>query len=206
MDCVSTFAGRVSQCRRLHLALSPGLLPRGVGVAPRLRAGGMGTVSEAVTGVSVSCGRSAAAVKAVRRKGAVLRFLGEAARLGVHVRRPKAPCAGSPDATQSGPASSSPAPVVALVPQAENGEKFTNASERGSQFEYHAVLANRRGFRVDRTPRNSGQLAGRSAVCEPNSGRSPAFCACNRPPVSARKIPFPGPMRSRGRSRGRAHF
>ena len=50
------------------------------------------------------------------------------------------------------------------------------------------------------------QLAGRGAVCEPNSGRSPAFCACNRPPVSARKIPFPGPMTSRGQSRGPGAF
>ena len=32
------------------------------------------------------------------------------------------------------------------------------------------------------------QLAGRGAVCEPNSGRSPAFCAGNRPPVLARGI------------------
>ena len=149
--CASRPATRVGRRRADGLDAS--------GVAPRLRAGGMGTVSEAVTGVSVSCGRSAAAVKAVRRKGAVLRFLGEAARLGVHVRRPKAPCAGSPDATQSGPASSSPAPVVAVVPQAENGEKFTNASERGSQFEYHAVLANRRGFRVDRSAIRSRETA-----------------------------------------------
>ena len=35
---------------------------------------------------------------------------------------------------------------------------------------YHAVPANRRGFRVDRNPRNSGQLAGRSAVCNERSG------------------------------------
>ena len=39
-------------------------------------------------------------------------------------------------------------------------------------------------------------------VCEPNSARSPAFRARYRPPVSVRKIPFPGPPRSRGRSRG----
>ena len=58
---------------------------------------------------------------------------------------------------------------------------------------HHAVPANRRGFPVDRNPRNSGRLPSRVAVCELNSGRSPAFCAQNRPPVSARKIPFPGP-------------
>ena len=58
---------------------------------------------------------------------------------------------------------------------------------------HHAVPANRRDFRVDRNPRNSGRLVRRVAVCEPNSGRSPAFCARNRPPVSARKIPFRGP-------------
>ena len=37
--------------------------------------------------------------------------------------------------------------------------------------------ANRRGFLVHRNSRNFGRLARRSAVCEQNSGRSPAFCA-----------------------------
>jgi len=44
-------------------------------------------------------------------------------------------------------------------------------------------------------------------ICEPGEFRPfSLFCAQNRPSVSARKIPFPGPMRSRGRSRGRGHF
>ena len=38
------------------------------------------------------------------------------------------------------------------------------------------IRANRRGFRAGRNPRNSGRLVRRVAVCEPNSGRSPAFC------------------------------
>ena len=41
---------------------------------------------------------------------------------------------------------------------------------------HHTVPANRRGFRAGRNPRNSGRLVRRVAVCEPNSGRSPAFC------------------------------
>ena len=40
-----------------------------------------------------------------------------------------------------------------------------------------SIPANRRGFRVGRSPRNFGRLARRVAVCEPNSDRSPAFCA-----------------------------
>jgi len=57
---------------------------------------------------------------------------------------------------------------------------------------YHAVPANRRGFRVNRDPCNSGRLERSVAVCEPNSHRF----RCSAPKIarqSARKIPFPGP-------------
>ena len=71
------------------------------------------------------------------------------------------------------------------------------SSHDDHQFEspphHHPVPANRRGFLVHRNSRNFGRLARRSAVCEPNSGRPPAFYAGNPPPVSARKIRFPGP-------------
>ncbi len=49
------------------------------------------------------------------------------------------------------------------------------------------------------TPLGSFEL-GRYSVS--HSARSPAFRARYRPPVSVRKIPFPGPPRWRGRSRG----
>ena len=52
--------------------------------------------------------------------------------------------------------------------------------------------ANRPGFSSDKNPRNTGRLASRGLVCEPNSGRSPVVCAQYRRPVSARKIRFPG--------------
>ena len=81
-------------------------------------------------------------------------------------------------------------------------------SERGSQFEspllHHPVPANRRGFPVHRNPRNSSRLV-RCVVCPGLRTKFRPFSrvrARYRPPVSVRKIPFPGPPRSRGRSRG----
>jgi hypothetical protein len=42
---------------------------------------------------------------------------------------------------------------------------------------HQSVPANRRGFPDEKNARNPGRLARRIQVCEPNSGRSPVFCA-----------------------------
>jgi hypothetical protein len=77
--------------------------------------------------------------------------------------------------------------------------KASDSSEQtltdGHHFEspplHHAVPANRPGFPGDKNPRDSGRLARRAPVCEPNSGCSPVVCAQYHRPVSARKIRFP---------------
>ena len=70
----------------------------------------------------------------------------------------------------------------AWVTKTTAAEILANSATRRRQVTMTISLnplrsANRRGFRVDRNPRNFGRLARRVAVCEPNSGRSPAFCA-----------------------------
>ena len=63
----------------------------------------------------------------------------------------------------------------AWVTKTTAAEILANPATRRRQIT--TIPANRRGFLVHKNPRNFGPIARRVAVCEPNSDRSPAFCA-----------------------------